>query len=162
VGTKYFSDYNFEVKKQLSEQWRTGFYYMNQYYNKPWVEDGSSDVNTNIVTAEVFYNFDTSKSIRFEAEHMWADADFKNWAGGTVELNWNDKYSLYVWDVVNYGNDNPNRRIHYYNVGGAYRMGSTRIGVNYGRQRGGLICVGGVCRFVPESTGFTLSLNTSF
>lgn len=162
VGTKYFSDYNFEVKKQLSEQWRTGFYYMNQYYNKPWVEDGSSDVNTNIVTAEVFYNFDTSKSIRFEAEHMWADADFKNWAGGTVELNWNDKYSLYVWDVVNYGNDNPDRRIHYYNVGGAYRMGSTRVGVNYGRQRGGLICVGGVCRFVPESTGFTLSLNTSF
>jgi len=162
VGTKYFSDYNIEIKKQLSEQWRTGFYYMNQYYNKPWVEDGSSDVNTNIVTAEVFYNFDTTKSLRFEAEHMWADADFKNWAGGTVELNWNDKYSFYVWDIVNYGNDNPDRRIHYYNFGGAYRKGSTRIGLNYGRQRGGLICVGGVCRFVPESTGFTLSLNTSF
>lgn len=162
VGTKYFSDYNLEVKKQLSENWRTGFYYINQYYNKPWVEDGSSDVRTNIVTAEAVYNFESNKSIRFEAEHLWADADFKNWAGGTVELNLNDKYSFYVWDIINYGNDDSSKQKHYYNFGGAYRINSTRIAMNYGRQRGGLVCVGGVCRFVPESTGFSLSINTAF
>lgn len=162
VGTKYFSDYNLEVKKQLSENWRTGFYYINQYYNKPWVEDGSSDVNTNIVTAEAVYNFAANKSIRMEAEHMWADADFKNWVGGTVELNLNDKYSFYVWDIINYGNDDSSKQKHYYNFGGAYRINSTRIAMNYGRQRGGLVCVGGVCRFVPESTGFSLSINTAF
>ena len=93
---------------------------------------------------------------------MWADADFKNWAGGTIEINLNDKYSLYVWDIINYGNDDVNRRNHYYNVGGAYRIGASRVAVNYGRQRGGLVCVGGVCRFVPESTGFSLSLSTAF
>lgn len=162
VGTKYFSDYNFEVKKQLSEKWRTGLYYMRQYYNKPWIEDASSDVNTNIVTLEAVYNFSPKKSIRFEAEHLWADADFKNWAGGVVELNLNDKYSFYFWDIINYGNDDVKKRNHYYNFGGAYRIKSTRIAINYGRQRGGLVCVGGVCRFVPESTGFTLSLNTAF
>lgn len=162
VGEKYFSDYNLEIKKQFSENWRTGFYYINQYYNKPWVEDGSTDVRTNIVTAEAIYNFASDKSIRFEAEHMWADADFKNWAGGIVELNLKDKYSFYFWDIINYGNDNKDRRNHYYNFGGAYRINSTRIAMNYGRQRGGLVCVGGVCRFVPESTGFTLSINTAF
>lgn len=162
VGTKYFSDYNIEVKKQLSETWRTAFQYIRQYYNKPWVEDGSTDVNTNILVAETVYNFASNKSIRFEAEHMWADADFKNWAGGTVELNFNDKYSFYVWDIINYGNDDESKQKHYYNFGGAYRINSTRISVNYGRQRGGLVCVGGVCRFVPESTGFTISLNTAF
>lgn len=162
VGTKYFSDYNIEVRKQLSENWRTGFYYINQYYNKPWVEDGSSDVRTNIVTGEAIYNFAPNKSIKIEAEHMWADADFKNWAGGTVELNLNDKYSFYVWDIINYGNDEAKKQVHYYNFGGAYRINATRIALNYGRQRGGLVCVGGVCRFVPESTGFSLSINTAF
>jgi hypothetical protein len=162
VGTKYFSDYNLEVKKKLSEKWHTGFNYVNQYYNKPWIEDASSDVNTNIITGEAIYNFAETKSIRFEAEHMWADADFKNWAGGTLELDINDTYSFYIWDIINYGNDNPDKRNHYFNVGGAYRINSTRIGVNYGRQRGGLVCVGGVCRFVPESTGLTLTLSTAF
>lgn len=161
VGEKYYSDYNIEIKKKLSEKWHTGFNYINQFYNKQWLQGGEK-VNANIIVAEATYNFTENKSIRVEGEHMWADADFKNWAGGTVELNINDKYSLYVWDIVNYGNDDKNRQNHYYNVGGAYRIGASRIALNYGRQRGGLVCVGGVCRFVPESTGFSLSLSTAF
>ena len=50
VGTKYFSDYNLEVKKQLSENWRTGFYYINQYYNKPWVEDGRRSATNSVAS----------------------------------------------------------------------------------------------------------------
>jgi len=162
VGTKYYSDYNIELKKKVSEKLHTGFTYINQYYNKPWVEDGSSDVNTNIVAAEFTYNFQENKSIRFEGEHLWADADFKNWAGGTLELDLNNKYSFYILNVYNYGNDDANERNHYYNFGGAYRINSTRIGLNYGRQRGGLVCVGGVCRVVPESNGVGLTVSTSF
>uniref|UniRef100_UPI004049DC13 DUF6029 family protein n=1 Tax=Flavobacterium sp. TaxID=239 RepID=UPI004049DC13 len=161
AGKKYFSDYNIEIKKKLTEDWRSAFNYVRQYYNKTWIE-GGHEVNTHIINGEAVYNFNTTRSIRFEAEHMWADADFKNWAGGTVEMNWNEKLSFYVWDIINYGNDNSKKRNHYYNFGGAYRFGSSRIAMNYGRQRGGLVCVGGVCRFVPESTGFSLSLNTAF
>jgi hypothetical protein len=161
LGNKYFSDYNVEIKKRFSETWITGIEYITQYYNKAWLEGGDI-VKTNIICAEATYNFTPNKSIRFEGEHMWADADKKNWAGGTVELNLNDTYSLYVWDIYNYGNDDESKQTHYYNVGGAYRIGATRIAANYGRQRGGLVCVGGVCRFVPESTGFTLSLSTAF
>ncbi|KGO85179.1 hypothetical protein Q765_17585 [Flavobacterium rivuli WB 3.3-2 = DSM 21788] len=161
VGEKYFSDYNMEIRKQWSESWHTAFYYINQFYNKEWLEGGDK-VKTNIVTGEATYNFNPKTSIRLEAEHMWADADKKNWAGGTVEFNLNDTYSIYVWDIYNYGNDDPKKQTHYYNFGGAYRIGATRIAANYGRQRGGLVCVGGVCRFVPESTGFTLNISTAF
>lgn len=162
VGTKYYSDYNFEIKKKLSEKWHSGLVYINQYYNKPWIEDASSDVNANIIAGEVIYNIQDTKSIRFEGEHMWADADYKNWLGGTLEVDLNNKYSFYLLDMYNYGNDNPDKRNHYYNFGGAYRINATRIGLNYGRQRGGLVCVGGVCRFVPESTGLGLTISTSF
>jgi hypothetical protein len=93
---------------------------------------------------------------------MWADYDRKNWMASTVEFNLNSKLSFFTADMYNYGNDDPEARNHYYNVGGAFRQKSTRIALSYGRQRGGLVCVGGVCRFVPESSGVSLSLNTTF
>jgi hypothetical protein len=103
-----------------------------------------------------------SKSIRVAAEHLWADSDKKNWAASTLEFNANSKFSFYVSDMYNYGNDKDYYRNHYYNLGGSYRKKATRIALNYGRQRGGLLCVGGICRIVPESSGVSLSLNTSF
>ena len=59
-------------------------------------------------------------------------------------------------------NDNETKRIHYYNLGGSYTLGAQRFALNYGRQRGGLVCIGGVCRFVPESTGLTANIVLSF
>ena len=162
VGTRYYTDYNLEIKKKVSEKLHTGFTYINQFYNKRWVEDQPVEVNTNIVAAEFTYNFQENKSIRFEGEHLWADTDFKNWVGGTLELDLNNKYSFFILDVYNYGNDDINERTHYYNFGGAYRINSTRIGLSYGRQRGGLVCVGGVCRVVPPSSGVGLTVSTSF
>ena len=126
------------------------------------IQETSGEVNTNILAAEATYKFTSSRSIRVLGEHMWADSDKKNWAGATVEMNLNSKLSFYVSDLYNYGNDVDYLQNHYYNFGGAFRKNSTRIALNYGRQRGGLVCVGGVCRFVPESSGVSLSLNTSF
>lgn len=161
-GKKYFSDYNLEITKKWSQKWQTALTYINQYYNKKLVEETFGVVNTNILGAEATYEFTNSKSIRVVAEHMWADSDKKNWAASTVEFNLNSKFSFFTSDMYNYGNDDVEMRNHYYNVGGAFRQKSTRIALNYGRQRGGLVCVGGVCRFVPESSGIGLSLNTTF
>lgn len=161
-GRKYFSDYNIEITKKWSQKWHSAFTYINQYYNKKLIEETYDVVNTNILGAEATYEFTNSKSIRVVGEHMWADSDKKNWAASTVEFNLNSKYSFFASDMYNYGNDDAALRNHYYNVGGAFRKKSTRIALNYGRQRGGLVCVGGVCRFVPESSGIALSLNTTF
>jgi Family of unknown function (DUF6029) len=161
-GKRYFTDYNIEVTKKWNPKWQSIFSYINQYYNKKMIEETAGEVNTNILAAETTYKITTTRSIRVMAEHMWADYDKGNWAGTTVEFNFNSKLSLYVLDLYNYGNKVDYLQNHYYNIGGAYRKKSTRIAMNYGRQRGGLVCVGGVCRFVPESSGLSLSLNTSF
>lgn len=161
-GKRMFSDYNIELTKKWNNKWQSIFSYINQYYNKKLVQETSGEINSNIVAAETTYRFTTTRSIRVLGEHLWADYDRKNWAGATVEFNYNSKLSFYVSDLYNYGNDLEYQRNNYYNVGGAYRKNSTRIALNYGRQRGGLVCVGGVCRFVPESSGLSLSVNTSF
>lgn len=159
---KYYVDYNIEVTKRFSPKVISGFNYINQYYDGRFVAGYKYIVNTNILGAETTYNFTKSRSVRGVLEHMWADADRKNWASATIEFNATTKASFFITDLYNYGNDDVIKRTHYYNVGGSYRKGSSRVALNYGRQRGGLVCVGGVCRIVPESTGVSLSLNTSF
>jgi hypothetical protein len=161
IGNKFFSDYSIEITKKINDDWHVGAIYIDQFSDLRFL-DGRDPVNADIVVADATYNFTETKSIRFEVEKMWATADRKDWVGGTLEFNPNENFSVYVWDIYNYGSDKPEEQVHYLNFGGSYRKGRYRVAVNYGRQRGGLVCVGGVCRFVPESSGFTLSFNTSF
>src|SRR5690606_25445279 len=88
------------------------------------------------------------KSIRLELQHMWADHDKKNWAGGTIEYTPNQTWSVFLHDMYNYGNDIESQRLHYYNFGGAYSKGATRIAASYGRQRGGMICDRNLLQFL--------------
>lgn len=161
LGKKYYTDFNVEINKKWNNKWQSAFNYTNQYYNRKLIEATSGVVHTNIVAAEATYRFTPTQSLRVVGEHLWADYDRKNWAGMTMEYNLNAQYSFYLSDLYNYGNDLEYQQSHYFNIGGAYRKNSTRIALNYGRQRGGLVCVGGVCRFVQESSGLSLSLNTS-
>ena len=159
-GKKYFTDRNLEVRKKWSKQWASIFTFTNLFYNKRYVEETVGNVNATILVAESTYKITPKKSVRFEAQHLWTKEDKKNWWGGTIEYNLSPKIAFFVTDLYNYGN--VVKKIHYYNIGGSYTKNTTRIGLNYGRQRGGLLCVGGICRVVPESTGFGVTISTSF
>lgn len=161
-GEKYYHDFGLEVRKKWSKDWSSIFMFLNQYYNSPYLNGEFEVVQANIVSAESTYQFLGNKSVRLELQHLWADADKKNWVGGTVEFAANSNWSFYASDMYNYGNDNEDDRIHYYNVGASFTKGTTRVSAGYGRQRGGLLCVGGVCRMVSEAAGLTLGITTSF
>ncbi|QNM86058.1 hypothetical protein H9W90_02770 [Polaribacter pectinis] len=161
-GEKYFSDVSLEIRKKWNKSWNSIFYFVNQSYNKRYIEETNGKINANIVVAESTYRMGNGKSLRFEAQHLSTDDDKKNWVGATVEFNITPRLGVYVNDIYNYGNDVASKQIHYYNVGGSYSVGAHRFAVNYGRQRGGLVCVGGVCRFVPESTGISANIIMSF
>lgn len=161
-GKRFFTEYNLEITKKWSEKWLTVFSYINQYNNLKLVQETFGTVNANIIAAEATYKFGKERSIRFVEEQMWADADKGDWNSATIEFNVNSRLSFYASDLWNYGNDDPEMRNHYYNAGTAFRWRSLRAALNYGRQRGGLVCVGGVCRFVPESSGLSLSANIAF
>jgi len=162
-GEKYYSEISLEIRKKWSNKWSSIFLYMNQYYNTRYIEDNNNDtVEDNIFVLESTYKMSKGKSIRLEAQHLSTKDDLKNWVGGTLEFNVNSKLSFYTSDIYNYGNDDSDKRIHYYNIGGSFTKGAHRLALSYGRQRGGLLCVGGVCRVVPESTGLSMSITSSF
>lgn len=165
-GKKYFQEFSFELRKKISSKWSTIVTVVETYYNTKYVEDRTGEVDAFIAIAEATYKFGSSRSIRFEGQHLWSnDKDHdraKNWAGGTLEYNFNSNFAVFATDIWNYGNPDEDKQIHYYSFGGSFTKGATRIGASYGRQRGGLLCVGGICRFVPENTGFTLNIATAF
>ncbi len=161
-GPQLFRDVNLEIKKTWSKKWSSVFTYQNVLIDKGVVQGGSFGKNTiyaNIGVIEATRKFNKGKSARFVAQHLWTDQDRKNWVAGVFEYNFSSKLALYVADNWNYGGLDE---IHYYSVGGSYSKGNARLGLNYGRQRGGLICIGGVCRFVPENTGLSANLTITF
>lgn len=172
TGKKYFSDYNLEITKKFNSNLQGSVVFINQYYNHQLIAAALNvQVNSFIIAPEISYKLSSTKSLKVSAEHLWANSDRKNWAAVMIEYNHNLKWSYYISDMYNYGFDKNSNliddvsdqfKIHFYNLGTAYTKGSTRIALSYGRQRGGLVCAGGVCRFVPPSSGFALSLTKSF
>ncbi len=162
-GPRLYRDYSIEVKNRWNKDWSTVATFQNTIVDEGIVHGGplgtQGDIQASIFVAEGTRKFDGGKSVRIVAQHLWTNEDRENWAAGVLEYNFNSRLAVYAADSWNYGGE---EEIHYYSFGGSYSKGRTRFAMNYGRQRGGLICVGGVCRFVPENTGFTANLTVTF
>lgn len=161
-GEKFYSDYSIEIRKNVTKKWTSIFSYLQQYYNAKYVEETYGEINSKTLVWDNLYNFSGSKTLKLELQHQWADASFKNWAAGLIEYNFNSQWSVFNNNLYNYGNADDTKKINYYSFGTTYSKSATRVQLSYGRQRGGLVCIGGVCRFVPESSGLTLNFNYSF
>ena len=163
----YFQDMNIEINRKWNKNFRTILTYIYLKYNKDIVELGTPNAGYGIIDAhigvlEAQYKLKRKVSIRGEVQHMYTQEDLGNWIMGLVELSISPNWYFTAFDEYNYGNPDPKRRVHYYNLSAAYAFGSNRISLTYSRQRQGLLCVGGICREVPASNGFGLSVSSSF
>lgn len=162
-GPRYYRDFNFEIKKRWSESWSSAFTYINQIIDESITNGGTpggqGDIKAQVGVIENTYEFGGGRSVRLELQHLWTKQDRKNWAGAMLEFNYTTNLSAFVADSWNYEGENE---IHYYSVGLGYTKGRARLTLNYGRQRGGLLCVGGVCRYVSSNTGLSMNLAVAF
>jgi hypothetical protein len=97
-------------------------------------------------------------TLRGELQYMTTKQDQGDWAYGLLELSLAPHWMVSVSDMWNCGETN----LHYYQGLVTYNIGQHRIQGGYGRTRAGYNCSGGVCRYVPATTGFTLSYNYNF
>jgi Family of unknown function (DUF6029) len=156
---RYYSDANIEIKKKWSKKLETTLALQNIFYKTSVIASvGHADVTANIIAVGALYKYASKKSIRLKLEHLWAKEDLGNWASIISEFSFASPYTFYISDLYNYGVSGN----HYYNVGASVTKNATRFSLAFGKQRAGLFCVGGVCRFVPAAFGFTATLTTSF
>lgn len=164
LGDVYFKDFNIEITRKFSPKFKLMLLYANQIYNKNVIQGvkGYSTIYSDIAMAELSYKISSLKSVRMEVQHLSTKQDQKNWAMGLVEVGLSENWLISAQDMYNYGNDDAKKRFHYYNASVVYIKNATRIALGYGRQRAGIFCVGGVCRYVPASNGLMLSVTSGF
>lgn len=162
----YYTDLSIQVDKKFSNKWKAILGYYNQSYNKNVIEDNiyneDNMVKANIAVLDVTYKLTPQKSFRLETQGLWTEEDKGDWIGMMLEYNISPAWFFAVSDEYNYGNPKEDLQIHYYNFAMGYTQNTTRFALRYGLQREGLVCVGGVCRYVPASTGLTLTITSTF
>lgn len=163
----YFEDFNIEIAKKWSQKFKQTLTYVYLGYNKEVVQGKPGVIFSHNVILESSYEFDEKNALRTELQHMFIDKknrdqDFGNWAMLMLEYSVSPHWYFTVFDEYNYGNPEKSKRVHYVSSQVSYIKDSHRVAIGYGRQREGLLCVGGICRAVPASNGFTLSFSSTF
>ncbi|HOW25885.1 MAG TPA: DUF6029 family protein [Bacteroidales bacterium] len=162
--TKYYEELNVELTRKFSPSFKAILFYLYQVYNIEVIEGhtGEPIVYAHTAVADLVYRLNDKHALHMELQHLWSKQDKGDWAMGLLEYTISPHWFFVVFDQYNYGNPDKDKRFHFYNLGFGYMHESSRIELRYARQREGIICVGGVCRNVPASNGFTLTITSSF
>lgn len=162
---KYFEEINIEVLKQLTKDLKMTLTYIYTLYDEGVIKGIGEDygvIYASIGIAEFQYKINKTNSIRTELQHLYTKQDKGNWAMALIEYNISPHWFFAFFDEYNYGNEIESQQLHYPNVSMGFTKGANRIALGYGKQRAGLLCVGGVCRNVPASNGFSIGVTSSF
>ena len=157
-----YQDIGLEISRRFTKQWKLILAYNYITYNIDKLQGHPGMMRGHLVAADLQYKITNKHALRLEAQHLYTKDDKGSWVYGMLEYSISPHWFISVGDQWNYGNEDPNMRLHYYNVAAAYVWNTTRVAVNFGKTQEGILCIGGVCRAVPASYGFGLSLTTSF
>jgi hypothetical protein len=174
----YFQDLGFEINKKINKHFKLIASADWIKYNMNVIEghSGEPDVDAFVWVTDLSYRFKRKHSIRWELSQLLTKQDQGNWLSTTLEYNFAPTWFLAIMDQYNYVNkdgiisfeengeihERSFKKLHYPTISAGYTRGTTRILLSYGKQREGILCVGGVCRAVPSANGFKITLTSSF
>lgn len=160
----YWLDFNVNITRKINKSWNiiASYFHIQLNNDVAKVADAKGIISSHIGVIEVGYKINPKHSIRAEFQALFTEKDKGDWATAVIEYTISPNWFFSVMDQYNYGNKNEAQQLHYVIGSFGYIRDATRFMVSYGRQRAGLFCVGGVCRFVPASNGLTLSFTQSF
>lgn len=157
AGNMLFRDLSVDIERQWTKKFKSTLLWSMQEYSPKYGANKTTWLS-NIFVADMLYKFSSSFSTRLELQYLVTREDNKDWMAAMLEVSFAPHWSLYVSDMYNHGMT----KVHYYNGGVSYTKSRTRVALNYGRFREGLLCSGGVCRQIPAYTGANLSVMMSF
>jgi hypothetical protein len=171
AGVDLYHDLFVEINRKINKKVKLTLMYSRQFNNINIVQHNTpkgpyKNVKSEIGVVDVTYKYRKNSAIRFEAQVMVRDdkdtLNLGSWAVGMIEWTPSTHWFVAVLDQNNYGNPVAKLRLDYPLISAGYTNGPHRISVSYGKQRQGIFCVGGVCRVVPASNGFAISITSSF
>ncbi|MEE4260011.1 MAG: DUF6029 family protein [Bacteroidales bacterium] len=160
----FWQDFNIAIDKKFSKKFKGIFTYMYQTYDIATLEGhtGEPSVHSHIGVVEMTYKFTSKHALRGEFQGLWSQQDKGDWVAALLEYTISPNWFFSISNQYNYGNPDKDKRLNYYTGSFGYTHKTSRISVTYGRQREGIVCVGGVCRAVPASSGFYVTISSNF
>ena len=166
LGKQYYHDFNIEITKKFNKKWKLSLMYMNLWANLKvlTISQLSNDpfVHAHIGVADLTWRINTTHALRMEVQGLFTKQDQGDWAMALLEYTFAPQFFVSVMNQYNFGHPNKEKRVNYPLVSTGYNMGNHRFTLSYGRQRAGVLCIGGVCRAVPAANGLTFSYVGSF
>lgn len=162
----YFEEINLELSRKINHDFKLGLMYSYQTFNPIAIgHEGEEFIYANVFAADLTQKMNKN-SLRYELQLLLTEQTYGewatgNWIQGTLEYNLGGKFFAAVSDQWNFGNE-TGEKTHYYNFSVGYTKGTNRVQISYGKQREGIICIGGVCRMVPASNGLFATITSSF
>ncbi len=169
----YFSDFNIEINKKINKKVRLNLVLAKQNYNKDILEGKTTGeygtIGSKIAIADISYKIKKGHTIRVELQELLSEDDETaekhgdgDWHMILAEYTISPNWFFAIQDMYNYGNYYEDKQLHYVNTSIGYLKGANRFAIGYGKKRAGIFCVGGVCKEVPSSNGFSLNISSSF
>lgn len=152
-----YRDLTLDVEKKWNRKFKTTFL-VNIQENSPTHGNRVATNAQNVFVFDAQYKLTSSISMRTELQYLYSEELNKDWMAALLELNMAPNWSFFVSDMYNHGNT----EVHYYSGGISFSNSLMRVAGSYGRNREGMVCSGGVCRWQPAYTGGNLQFSLYF
>jgi hypothetical protein len=178
----YFRDVNVEITRKWGRSFKTTFSWINLEYNQDVVERLAAPrelkygiIGANFMVLELWWAVKRGQALRTEFQYMTTTYEpgtrrtLQNgdWVMALAEYSVSPSWFFTVFGELNYNRRNETNTadvdaVVYPNFNVAYVHHALRLQGGFARVRGGILCVGGICRPVPASNGFTLGMTYTF
>ncbi|MBO6168957.1 MAG: hypothetical protein J6O51_03190 [Bacteroidales bacterium] len=152
-----YRDINIELERRWTRNFRT-ILFVSIQENSPTHGNCKATDAQNVFVFDGLYRISHSTSVKLELQYLYSQELTRDWMAALLELSFAPHWSVTVSDMYNHGSTG----IHYYNATVSYSLSSLNISLLAGRNREGLICSGGVCRWQPAWSGAGLRIQWSF
>ncbi len=157
-----YDDFNIKIERKFSRKLKGTFIGQYVTYNMQFIEGKGGIVYAKTGVLDLSYRIKRRHSIRLEQQLLMTEQDRGDWYSVMLEYTISPHWFFSVMDQYNYGNEHKEMRVHYYTLSMGYNKGGNRVQLNFGKQREGIVCVGGVCRQVPSAYGAYVTLTSTF
>lgn len=161
----YNFDFNFHISRKFNKKFKASIHYYHFIFNNainPVSITEKGFIKSDVGVIDMQYRFNRKHSLRMELQALITEKDRGNWAAAVLEYTISPKWFFSVQDVYNYGNPDEALQLHYLLGSFGYIHHTARFMFSYGKQRAGIVCIGGVCRPVPATNGLTFTFTQSF
>jgi len=151
-----YRDINIELDRRWSRAFKTVLFVSIQE-NSPTHGNRKATNAQNVFVLDGTYRFSSAASLRMELQYLYSQELTRDWMAALAEFSLAPHWSITLSDMYNHGSTG----VHYFNVGASYSIDSFNISLMAGRNREGMVCSGGVCRWQPAFSGAVLRIQWS-